>query len=196
MGTDDPDRELAFRTKFTATDAARVAFTTPPVRLTRARSRILLAATAAWCRDLQFPTVRDIGAATGLRSPSTVTGGFGRLIDIQATVIRLEWQRIEQGWMEVPADRRPSWLAQHGCELGALDPTCVRLPGLVCSAVLGADVVRPRPAPGLLAPLHALAALADVAVGPSDLRARGQVAAAPPALPGPSAADADLATPA
>lgn len=163
MAATASDRPTRRPTKFTATAAAKIALAGRPRRLSPARGRIVRAATVLWCRHLQFPPVRAIGAAIGLSSPSTPVKGFGRTIDIQAAVIGTEWQRIVDGWLTAPRHRRPSWLVDHGRDLAAMDPACLRLPGLVCSAVLGSGALPQPPSPADLVPLHALAALVDVA---------------------------------
>lgn len=155
----DRDLQVAPRTKFSAAHAARVALTRPTPPVTPARERILRAATALWCRHLQFPTVRDVAQATGHRSISSVTTPFGRSIDLQAAIIRTEWDLVTRGWVALPDRSRPRWLVEHARHLTELDGACLRLPGLVCSAVAAADVTV-LPPPDVLVPLHALAALA------------------------------------
>lgn len=160
MGSTNPTRR-GVATRFTAVDAARVALTRRPVHLTPARTQIMLAATVLWCRTLQFPTIRGIGTASGRRSPSSVVTGFGRAIDIQAAAIRTEWRLIDRGWLSSSDAERPRWLDEHRRNLVAVDPACLRLPGLVCSSVVASGLLPRRPAPELLAPLHGLAAFAD-----------------------------------
>jgi hypothetical protein len=193
MAPTPPDRPVVTKTKFTATDAARIALARPPRPLTPARRRVLAAAATLWCRGLQFPTVREIGAALGLRSPSTVVGGFDGLIDVHAAVIRTEWQRIDQGWMTSSSGDRSRWLVEHGRELAAIDPSCLRLPSLVCSAVLGSGAVPLRPGAHLVVPLHALAAFADAPATALDPVVVRRLVRAVPDLPG---QDVGLAVPA
>lgn len=177
----------AAKRNFTAVDAACLALNRearPPV-LTPNRSRLLLVAATQWCRELQFPTVRAIGREMGWTSTSSVTAGFGRLIDLQAAVIRLEWHRIE-GCPIVPLDDRVRWIVHHAEQLAAVDPSCLRLPGLVWSAVATADPSRVTPMPGLAAPLHALAASTEPpGRGPDLALVRTIAAAADRAAAGP-----------
>lgn len=156
---DDHGRTVAARTKFTTTEAARVALTLPRPRPTPARARLLDAATRLWCRGGQFPTARGIAAEAGLRSVSTVVAGFGSMIELHGTVIRIEWDAIAAGWLAASPPDRNRWLLLHGRALLTADPACLRLPGLVCSAVVGAGLLGVRLAPERLAPLHALGAL-------------------------------------
>lgn len=169
----------------TPVDGARAAFDRPR-RLTPARLRVVRAAARLWCRDLRFPSVRAIGSAAGLRSPSTVVGGAG-IVDLQAAVIAWEWRQIERGWVAVPPVAAAGWLADHGRALLADDPTLLRLPGLVVTAVAGAGVLPYRMAPDDLVPLLGLAALAgtpDDPVHPDDVdRLVLDLIAAPTAIP-------------
>ncbi len=147
-------------TPSTSIDAARLALRSPAIAPTPRRDRLLGTAATLWCRGLQFPTVRQIGAAMGHASPSSPLNGFGRLIEIQAEVIRREWRSIEEGWLGAGPAERSAWLVLHVRRLLALDPACVRLPALVSTAVSAAQ-------PGVvdgasLAPLHALAAFAHL----------------------------------
>lgn len=190
METSGSDRMAARRT-FTAIDAARVALHQEPPNPTPRRGRVVEVAARLWCRGLQFPTVRQIGAAMGHRSPSTPLNGFGHLIDIQAGVIRLEWHRIETGWVSAPGYDRATWLARHGRDLLAVDPACLRLPGLVTSAVMAADPDRYTARAPSLAPLYALAAFAG-----SPASSPGQPAFEPMALAAALAHHPDLAIPA
>jgi hypothetical protein len=144
-----------------ATEAARLALAGRPRPLTPARARVEQAAAVLWCRHLQFPTVRAIGRATGLRSPSTIHD-HGRPAGLQAAIIAREWERIGDGWLAAGATDRAGWLADHATSLAAVDPTLLRLPGLVCSAVVGSGVLPSAPPPAALVPFHALAAFADV----------------------------------
>lgn len=153
--------------KFTATDAARDALTVPGPRATVSRNRIVGRAAVLWCRGLQFPSIRRIGAAAGFSSPSTVSTPFGSALGIQAEVIRREWAWVEK-WLRIAPDGRDRALAGHCHNLADRDPVCLRLPGLVCSAVVGSGVLRDRPPAHLLAPLHALSALVDIPGNGSD----------------------------
>lgn len=154
-------------TKFTATDAALEALMLPGPRATVSRNRIVGRATVLWCRGLQFPSIRRIGRAAGISSPSSVSTPFGTALGIQAEVIRREWSWVER-WLRIAPDGRDDALAAHGHDLTDRDPVCLRLPGLVCSAVVGSGVLRARPPAHLLAPLHALAALVDIPGNGSD----------------------------
>ncbi|QYG95199.1 hypothetical protein HC251_24065 [Iamia sp. SCSIO 61187] len=159
MVPDDRDLGVAPRTKFSSAHAAELALTTSGPRRTPSRDRILRAATVQWCRDLQFPTARDVAQATGLSSVSSVVTPFGRCVDLQAEIIRTEWGLVSRGWAAAPDGSRPRWLVEHARRLAELDGACLRLPSLVCSAVAAAGVTA-LPRPDLLVPLHAMAALA------------------------------------
>lgn len=161
MGAAVGNRGVVTSRTFTTIDAARLALDRESAELTPRRDRVLTGAAKLWCRHLEFPTVRELGAEMGHTSPSTPLNGFGRVIDIQASVIRLEWQRIDAGWISSPTGDAVGWLIRHARTLAAIDPACLRLPGLVCAAVLAADADRPRPRPECLVPLHALAAFVD-----------------------------------
>lgn len=170
------DLPVATPTKFAATEAARVALTVRPAhRRTPGRARIARAATVLWCRDLQFPSVRSIAGRTGHRSYSSVVDAYGSCLDLQATIIRRQWEQVRDGWVPLPEADRPRWLAEHARLLAEVDPVCLRLPGLVCSAVAGSGAA-PVPSPELLVPLHALAALAHPGDG-CDPDAVGRAAA-------------------
>lgn len=159
-------------TRSSAVDAARLALARPPLHRTPGRERILRAATVLWCRELQLPTVREVARSTGHSSPSGVITPFGRCVDLQAVIIRTEWDLLVPWWQAVPAEARGRWLAEHARQLEDMDRACLRLPGLVCSAVASAEVV-PLPPLELLTPLHALASLAgtDSGVDPHALAA-------------------------
>jgi hypothetical protein len=153
---------VAAKTKFSAVDAARLALAgepLPTVSTTRQR-RVARVASTMWCRDLQFPTVRELGRELGLSSSSSVTAGFGRLIDVQAVLIRREWAVLEH-WSALPPDDRAAALKAHADRLANVDPVRLRLPGLVWSAVATADPGRIPTELGVAAPLHALAAFVD-----------------------------------
>jgi len=172
MKAPDAAGPIVVRTKFTAVEAARLALATdfsPPL-LTPALRRRLSMAAMLWCRDLQFPTVRELGTAVGLTSTSSVTAVFGRLIDLQATVIHLEWCRIERLALQ-PADELPDRLVDHARKLVAADGWCLRLPSLVWSAVVTADPSHASGRVPLAVALHTMAAMASPASGES-----GQVA--------------------
>lgn len=148
-------------TKMAATEPARLALAMAPLALSRPRATVVRIAGTLWCRDLQFPTVRAIGERAGYRSTSTVLNGFGHLSVLHARVINAEWWRIEAGWLRrSPADR-PAWLVEHATELAWHGPARLRLPALVCSAVVGSGALVVPPSPLTLAPLYALAAFAD-----------------------------------
>lgn len=156
---------VAVKTKFSAVDAARLALggePHPTVSTTRQR-RLVRVASTMWCRDLQFPTVRELGRELGLSSSSSVTAGFGRLIEVQAAVIRREWHLLER-WSALPPGDRAAALKAHADHLADVDPVRLRLPGLVWSAVATAEPGRIPAEPGVAAPLHALAAFVE---GPS-----------------------------
>lgn len=148
------------KTKFSPVDAARLALepSLVPVGRTPRRDRLLRMATSMWCRQLQFPTVRQLVAEGGWTSTSTVTAGFGGLIYLQAEVIRGEWNELER-WSGLPAADRTGALVDHAEHLAAMDPACLRLPGLVWSAVTIADPAREGDLE-LALHVHALAALA------------------------------------
>lgn len=183
LGISSPTRSMAV-------DAACVALTGVPLPRTAARERIVRAATVLWCRQLQPPTVRQVAAATGHRSFSGAVTPFGRCIDLHAAVIRTEWDLVARRWASAPHASRARWLADHARQLADVDPACLRLPGLVCSAVAAAGVTAVPPAE-LLVPLHALSAL----VRPSG-RAVPDVAGAAAALADWSAASPTTAAPA
>lgn len=150
---------VATKTKFSAVDAARLALE-PGARFevaTPRQRRLLNAAATLWCRDLQFPTVRELGRELRLHSTSSVTAGFGRLIEVQASVIEQEWALLEV-WSAMPTLRRQVALHEHAEHLVAIDPVLLRLPGLVWSAVESAAPDRVPAEVGLAAPLHSLAA--------------------------------------
>lgn len=151
--------------KFAATAAAAVALRAPAVPSTAIRERNLRSAATLWCRHLQFPTVRAVRDDLGMASAGAVLHGFHRLIDVHAAVIRTEWDLLEHGWFGADPDLRTRWLATHAVELAEVDPVLLRLPGLVCSAVFGSGAASRPVDAGLVVPLHALAALADVASG-------------------------------
>lgn len=161
MGTPARDRPVATRTPFTAIDAAYVALHREPPNPTPRRARVLEVAARLWCRQLEFPTVRAIAGAMGHTSSSTPLNGFGHMIDVQAGVIRREWDRIESGWISAPSPARARWLASHVRDLHALHPACLRLPGLVSAAVVAAAPEEHADLDVTLAPLHALAAFAE-----------------------------------
>lgn len=154
------------KTKFTPVDAARLAFGAHGVMpcASDRRNRLLLGAAVAWCRDLQFPTVRGLGRELGLSSTSSVAKGFGGLIGVQAAVIGREWQRLEDCWA-VQADQRPVRLMLHAEALAAVERPCLRLPSLVWSAATTADRSRASAMPGMGAAVHVLAALVDPSCG-------------------------------
>lgn len=166
IGAGVPAAEVPKKTKFTPVDAARVALAARPVTLTPSRLRVVLCAATLWCRDLQFPTARQLARALGRSSPSTAVTMFSGLVGVHATVIALEWRRLEQGWMSTVAGDPIGWLVDHAHELAAIDPACLRLPALVSSAVASADRARAALRCDRLAPLHALAALADLSLSP------------------------------
>lgn len=161
------------KTRFTPVDAARIALAAPPVPLTASQRRVLLASATLWCHQLQFPTVREIAAAIGRTSPSTVLFGFRHLIDVHAAVIATEWRRIETG---VSSSGEPgdwlAWVGRHAEELAAVDRACLRLPALVSTAVASTGRSSPVHHMELAGPLHALAALVDRPGGssPSGVR--------------------------
>lgn len=151
------------KTKFSAVDAAHLAFDGEPhlVVSTSRQHRLVRVASTLWCRALQFPTVRELGRELGVSSTSSVTAGFGRLIDVQAAVIRSEWHLLER-CSSLPSDERLDALMDHARQLVDLDPVCLRLPGLVWSAVASADPSRVSAGRAMAAPLHVLAAFVDL----------------------------------
>jgi hypothetical protein len=183
------DRDLRVAHKFSAAHAARIALSGSVPHLTPARERILRAATVLWCRHLQFPTARDIARAAGHSSVSCVVAPFGRCIDVQGAIIRVEWDLVAREWATEPDGSRPRWLAEHAVRLARVDGSCLRLPGLVCSAVAASGIAL-LPPPRVLVPLHALAALARPGLD-DDVRT---VAAAAATLAGPTSPDQTMAT--
>jgi hypothetical protein len=145
-------------TKFTPADAARAALDRPGSSPTPAQARTLDVARCLWCREAAMPTVRQLAAEAGLRSPSTILKGFGRLVDLYAQVVRTELDRLRSIASRPSADRIAA-LAAHGSELSSRDRSLVRLPVLVLCAV---DAARPAAVPaGVWLGAHVLAALAD-----------------------------------
>ena len=125
---------------------------------TPAQARILDLARCLWCREGAMPTVRQLAAEAGLRSPSTVLNGYGRLVDLYAEVMRTELDRL-RSIASRPSGDRIVGLAAHGAELSNRDRSLVRLPVLVLWAV---EAARPAAVPGgVWRPAHVLAALAD-----------------------------------
>lgn len=174
MGSHAIVRRGRVRTKFTAVDAARVALAADhPTPLPSAQEARRLRATALmWSRDLQFPTVRDIGVVLGLTSTSSITEGFGRLIDLHAAVISHELEEITRCW-DMPVERRVDALVGHAANLTVIGSPCLRLPGLVWSAATMADPTLSLEYPGLGLPLQVLAAFAEPArsrAGSTSLR--------------------------
>ncbi|MEX2557789.1 MAG: hypothetical protein WEB06_19435 [Actinomycetota bacterium] len=148
--------------RFTPVDAARVALAAPRVVLTSSQLRVVGVAARTWCQELQFPTVRTIASELGCMSPSTVLSGFPHLIDVQASVIALEWHRLEVGLSSPEGCDPVAWLGAHAGELLAIDRACLRLPALVWAAVASAAPSTSRsPDLKVALMLHALAAFAD-----------------------------------
>lgn len=151
--------------KFTPVDAARRVFGPPPV-LSPARQRIVECAATLWCRDLAFPTVRELAAAAG-RAISTVLNGYDELIEVQSTVLAIEWAKLDAATIPGPPLEQVHWMSEHVLELAVVDPDLLRLPSFTVTAMLRADPGRrSSPVAGLVPMLHALAALADVAPSP------------------------------
>lgn len=194
MGSPDIPRRAGVKTKFTAVDAARIALadghlTSSP---SEQETRRLRATALMWCRDLQFPTVRKIGTEIGLASSSSITVGFGRLIDLQAAVIGHELEQIEQ-CRRLSIQDRANGLVRHADELMAIGRPCLRLPALVWSAVTAADPAPAWTSPDLALPLHVLAAFVEPAHSRPDAMGLRRVLSAVIDLgPGPH----DLAIPA
>lgn len=166
------------KAKFTPVDAARVALATPVVDLTPTRLRVVTRAAAMWCRELQFPTVRQLLAELDRTSLSTPLSGFGHLINVHAAVIALEWSRLRVVVADVDPCRRIDLLARRAQELVEIDQACLRLPALVWAAVVAADPSTARRAGELAALLHALAAFADGCPPPDGRAARRALLAA------------------
>ena len=150
------------KTQFTPVDAARVALSTPPAATRPAQLRVVLSAAVLWSRELQFPTVRDVAADLGLRSPSSVLSRFETVLDLHAMVIGLEWRRLEDVWTGRMAPPSIAALVDHAQELVTIDRACLRLPALVWAAVTAAEPSRALQQRDLAGPVHALAALVNV----------------------------------
>ena len=152
--------------------AARLARQTPAISLTPARQLVLLGAARLWCRDLAFPTARLLAGSAG-RAPSTVLNGFETMPRIHAEIIRREWAVLgPHQHSPDPADWIPR-LIGHVRVLCELDPTMLRLPSLVYSAVR-ADAQCPdrRPVSPLSLAVNLVAVYAEPAV---EVPADGQL---------------------
>jgi hypothetical protein len=154
------DGVVVAKTKFTPVDAARLALTAPPIPLTPRRTRLLLIAATVWCREMQFPTVRELATALGVRSTSTVVNGFAGHLGVQAAVVAHEWTSLREGWFAPGGVDRAAWLVRHAVDLHRLDPACLRLPGYVCAAVEATGLSGTESPEDLTPPLHVLAAFA------------------------------------
>ena len=160
MHDDEADPDDRRQCSFSSLEAAQLALSTAELpSMTPAVRRARDVATTLWCRELSFPRVRTIAAAART-SPSTVVRS-GKAVDLQAVVIRDEWLELVGGWFERPACDRERWIVEHAACLVDHDRSWLRLPGLVASAVCSSGAPFPVVVADL-APLHALAAIADV----------------------------------
>lgn len=147
--------------RFTPVDAARLALATPDRDLTASQRRVVACGAQLWCRQLQFPTVRQIAAQLGRRSPSTVLFGFEGVLGVHAVVIAAEWRQLVQIWRRPVVTDRVDGLVTHAERLAATDQTSLRLPALVASAIAAVDPLQVPQSWHLAASLHLLAAVAD-----------------------------------
>jgi AcrR family transcriptional regulator len=89
--------------------------------------RILAATATLWCRNLTFPTAREVGALAGV-APSTVVSAFGGMSELVDAVVATELAHLDA--CRTAPDPAAAF-QRRIAELRTVDPVLGRLPWLV-----------------------------------------------------------------